>query len=201
MAAKEPLRAIASRTASSRHRLRRKIPPHIVGHRRDRGIALPGFLTQRFHHDVVECAAQTLAEELRRTIPRAAYRCRSRRRGGPVAERRRLGVADDGARWLGILLAHDADHFFGRALRQPVGAMSRQQLVQHEAQCVDVAGRSDRFAAHLFGACVVRRHRSAGRWERRREGGGAARGVGAVASRVEDSSRYRNRGASDGRRP
>ncbi len=105
-------------------------------------------------------------------VPGRLGRGRSRgQRGGRLARRRgrsqagRCGLRgpapgppdDRRAGPLGRLLADGLEDLGGRPRLEPIGPAAGQELVEHHAQRVDVAGRRDRLALDLLGAGVFRR--------------------------------------------
>ena len=79
----------------------------------------------------------------------------------------RLGPRHGRARPLRIDLADDVRDLLGRASGELVGPVSGQELIEQQAERVDVGRERDRLAQELLGARILRRHRPGQRRHRR----------------------------------
>ncbi len=110
----------------------------------------------RLHGLSLEIAAHVLGELIGGGVPQVGLLAhRAEHDGVEVgAEPRRAG-----ARTLRVGLADDPHQLLRVARLDPVGFLVREQLVEHDAQRVDVARRRDRAAADLLRARVLGRER------------------------------------------
>ena len=147
MAAHELAGPIPRRAAARQHGNAREVPADVLGQLVRGGIAQLGFLAHRLQDDRVEIAAQPPRQA------RDRFAARGHRRLGPRARLRHRR-----ARPLGIPLADHPDQLLRIAGRDAVRLAAREQLVQHDAERVDVARGRDAAAAHLLGARVLGGH-------------------------------------------
>lgn len=132
-----------------------EVGAQVRGQRLHAGVAQRGLLAQGLHQDVVQVAGQARAQHA----------------PGWVSG---LGITQPAGPH-GLFLQHAAGRLHGGGGATACGPRSGEQLVEHDAQAVDVGGRRHRLAAHLLRARIVRRVRT-----RTPEGGqaiGAFQGV------------------------
>ena len=147
MAAHELAGPISRRAASRQHGNAREVPADVLGQLVRGGIAQLGFLAHRLQDDRVEIAAQPPRQARDRFAAPGHRRVRPRAR---LRHRR--------ARPLGIPLADHPDQLLRVSRRDAVRLPAREQLVQHDAERIDVARGRDAAAAHLLGARVLGGH-------------------------------------------
>jgi hypothetical protein len=109
-----------------------------------RAVASRRVLIERAERDVVQISAELAPDAARRIA--SAFRRDTRRR-----------TRDDRARRRRIDLGRDAQDFQRRSRLELERSRARQQLVQDDAERVDVTGHRGRLATDLLGAGVVRR--------------------------------------------
>ena len=165
--------AVAHAVGPRRNRLVIDVSPQVVAELRHRGIAFRRILFQR------------LAEDGLQVAPQLALKPRRRRRAGRGQRRRRLGRGPDLNR---IGQPHRLDfghrlHVVRRRLRRRTGGMmAGQQLVQENAERVDVGRGGNGAAGDLLRRCVLWRHR---RSRLVRQDG--QRGLGVVLNQLGDA--------------
>ena len=76
----------------------------------------------------------------------------------PIRPRLRAGLAHSRAGLLGFYLTDDPRHVVWQVAGEAIRLVTRQEFVEHHAQGVDVARRSDGLAAELLGTGVGQRH-------------------------------------------
>ena len=140
VAADEFLQAIADAVVSCEHRVSVEEPPQIVTKRRDGRVSPLGFVTQRFHHDRIDVAAQPTAQ---------SRRCRAARAGDllpgrPVVDVERRGRPRRRA------LADDALDVCSRPPREFVRPPPAHEEIQQHAEAIDIAPDRNGFSTNLF---------------------------------------------------
>ena len=140
-----------------RDRLMRQMATHIGGELRDACVAPFAILVQTRHRDLVEVATQTPAKVANRRLPQLRTR--------------RVVVRQHRARALRDRFVEDLHHgrkaAFAQRLRRE-RQRAGQQLVEDDAERVDVRARVDRHARSLLGAHVLRRAEQAAELRRAR---------------------------------
>ncbi len=159
MAAHQSRSAVAPGVASRPHRLRRQIPPHVVGQIGGGRVAERGRLAQRLEDDRVERSGQAALQRLGRLLPGLADPFRQQRFARPAGPGDGFRTGHDRARPLRIPVADEARHLGRRARGEAVRMVAGEQLVEEQAERVDVGGLGDGLAENLLRAGVLRRHR------------------------------------------